>query len=383
MWETLGPRLLASMILSSSIVLAPSSAAAFGTVEGGGQNREHERITRAAVACRSGTGSDGGCFEPRSVDQLAGHDKKFGAVGAPDRTEISDPAAHCDDADFLDGGYAQTRDEATARLRDCVDHLRRRFREAVDSAGGLLDGEGRIVGAEVNLDVDCVLDPNTEQRAKCESLEGFGRALHGVQDFYSHSNWTDVTDPARPIGADNPPGLNLSAPSPVLDLRGTGSPAVPRDLTTGCFVLHDSVPGVGACERRVTHAALNKDNGLVDPGTGSATAPTTLRGKARSNFAKAVAGAIAETRHQWQDFQVALVNGYGTRKASLMACALTRDDPPEDCRVQSQAAGGGIAGIERTVVAFAISGVLLGALGVGVLVRARRRRLLLHLPQRR
>ena len=114
---------------------------------------------------------------------------------------------------------------------------------------------------------------------------GFGRALHGAQDFYSHSNWADEADPARPIGADNPPGLDLPAPSPVLDLRGSGAPAVPADLTTGCFVLRDSVPGVGACERRVTHAGLNKDNGLVDPSTGGATDPTTPRGKVGSNFA--------------------------------------------------------------------------------------------------
>jgi hypothetical protein len=49
-----------------------------------------------------------------------------------------------------------------------------------------------------------------------------------------------------------------------------------------------------------------------------------------------------------------------------MACALARDDPMEDCRP---------AGIERTVVTLAVSGVLLGALGAGILCfRARRRR---------
>jgi hypothetical protein len=383
MWRALGPRMLGSMALASSIALSvPSSAAAFGTIEGGGQHREHERVTRAAVACQAATEkSDGACFEPRSLDQLAGHGKKFGAVGAPDSTEISDPSAHCDDADFLDGGYARTRDQATANLRNCVDHLRLRFREAIDSAAGLLDGEGRIVGAEVNLDADCALDPSTEQRAKCESLEGFGRALHGVQDFYSHSNWADVADPARPIGADNPPGLNLPAPSPVLDLRGTGAAAVPPDLTTGCYVLQDRVPGVGACDKRVTHAAVNKDNGVVDQTTGSATAPTTLRGKVQSNFAKAVSGAIVETRHQWQDFGVALANRYGDTKGWLMACALASDDPVQDCRVPSRAAGVGAAGTGPTVVALAVSGVLVGMLGIGLVFRARRRRLL-HLQRR-
>lgn len=357
MWGRLGPGLLASLVLSGYIVWVPNSAAGFGTIEGGGQNREHERITRAAVACPAGTGSDGDCFEPRSVDQLAGHGRGFGAVGAPDLTEVSDPAAHCDDADFLVGRYPQTRDEASARLLDCVNHLRRRFREAIDSAKDLLDDEGQIIGSEVNLGTDCGLDANTEQRAKCESLEGFGRALHGAQDFYSHSNWADAADPSRPTGADNPPGLNLPAPSPVLDLRGSSAPTVPRDLTTGCFVLRDSVPGVGVCEQRVTHAALNKDNGLVDQSTGTTTSPTTPRGKVENNFAKAVAGAMVETRHQWQDFRAALETSYGARKGSLMACALTRDDPLNDCRGRSRAAA-----------ILAISGVLIGVLGIGLLL---------------
>jgi hypothetical protein len=363
--ERVGSALFALLVLSSSIASTQGSAAGFGTIEGGGQHREHERITRAAVACPAGADSGGDCFEPRSVDQLAGHGKTFGAVGSPDLTEVSDPAAHCDDADFLAAtGYPRTRDRATTSLLDCVNHLRGRFREAVAGANGLLDGEGRIVGAEVGLDTDCGLVAHAEQRAKCEVLEGFGRALHGVQDFYSHSNWADATDPARPVGADNPPGLNLPAPSPVLDLAGDTAPTVPPELTTGCFTLPDRSRGVGACEHRITHAALNKDTGLIDSATGAATDPTTARGKAGNNFAKAVAGAIAETRHQWQDLRDALRATYGKDKASLMTCALTRDDPLNDCRRLSRAAA-----------AIAVSGVLLGVLGVGAYwFQLRRRR---------
>jgi hypothetical protein len=268
---------------------------------------------------------------------------------------VSDPTAHCDDADFLASGYPRTRDEATASLLDCVGHLRRRFREATDEAGDLLDDKGHIVADEVSLDIDCEL-AEREQRAKCRSLEGFGRSLHGVQDFYSHSNWADEADPARPIGVDNPPGLNLPAPSPVLDLRGSGAPTVPADLTTGCYVLHDSMPGVGVCKGRVTHAGLNKDLGIVDQSTGRATSPTTPRGKVGSNFAKAVAGAVVETRHQWQEFRAALKADYGAEKASLIVCALTRDDPSNDCGSQTRTA------------ALVIAGVLSGVLAVGLLV---------------
>src|SRR4051794_41758941 len=91
-----------------------------------------------------------------------------------------------------------------------------------------------------------------------------------------------------------PPGLGFPGPSPVLDLRSEAPPVVPPGLSTGCYVLRDIVPGVGECAERVTHAALNKDTGLIDPDTGAATDPTKPRGMVGENFAKAVAGAPAQ-----------------------------------------------------------------------------------------
>jgi hypothetical protein len=325
-------RLVACLGLTVWLAAPASPAAAFGTIDGGGQHREHERITRAALACADDANQDLECFEPASTDLLAGHDRGFGAVGAPDSDEISDPAAHCDGADFLETGYPRTRDVATAALLECVDHLRVRFGEAVDAAGGLLDGDGQVVAEAVDVDPECAPREAGEQRAKCTTLDAFGRILHGAQDFYAHSNWADEADPTRPIGADNPPGLDRPGPSPVLDLRTGTDPTVPADLITGCFVLRDEVPGVGECTDRVTHAALNKDNGLVDPATGDATGPTTPRGMVGENFAKAVAGAISESRRQWQDLRSELTVRYGQDDAARMACALTHDDPVDDCR---------------------------------------------------
>ncbi|NMO57641.1 CinY protein [Actinoplanes sp. TBRC 11911] len=326
------------MLLAGSVALFPGTGASgFGTIATGGQNREHERITRAAVACPEG--DDDTCFQARSISQLAGDGKQFGAVGSPDLTESLNPAAHCDDADFLnDGdvqtaaGYPRTRDQATTRLHECIDHLRDRFREAVTDADGLLDANGDIAGAEVDLGNDCVPGAAAERRAKCATLEAFGRALHGAQDFYSHSNWADAADPSRPAGPENPPGLNLPAPSALFDLRGTGTPAIPDGLTTGCFVVPDQPAGVAKCRNRVTHAALNKDTGLVDPATGATSDPTTPRGQVGDNFAKAVTGAIVETRRQWDDLRDALRTTYGRNAGDKMACALTHDDPVNDCR---------------------------------------------------
>jgi hypothetical protein len=324
-------RAVASLALVVWLAAPGSPAAAFGTIDSGGQHREHERITRAALACAGEAAADVECFEPASVDFLAGHDREFGAVGAPDSDEVFDPAAHCDNADFLEAGYPRTRELATAGLLECVDHLRVRLGEAVDAAAGLLDGDGQVIAAEADLDPECSPFEAAESRAKCVSLGALGRILHGAQDFYAHSNWADEADPTRPIGADNPPGLNRPGPSPVLDLRSGTAPTVPVEFLTGCFVVRDEVPGVGDCEERVTHAALNKDKGLVDPESGATTDPTTPRGMVEENFAKAVAGAISESRRQWQDLRSELTTRYGEDDAALMVCALTHDDPVDEC----------------------------------------------------
>ena len=369
-------------VLAALIASAPGTAAGFGTIDSGGQHREHERITRSALACADGAVSDGTCFEPRVLDYLAGRDPEFGAVGAPDSDELSVPAAHCDDADFLEGDYPRTREQASAALVACVEHLRVRFAEAGDAAGGLVDGEGRVVGAEVGLGPACRFVDAADTGAKCRSLEGLGRALHGAQDFYAHSNWADEADPALPIDPTNPPGLDEPGPSAVLDLRGDAPVSVPDELTTGCFVARDEVDGVGACAGRVTHAALNKDRGMVDPTTATATEPTTPRGIVEDNFAKAVAGAVEETSRQWRDLRSDLVARYGEEHAAVMVCALTRDDPVAACRDVAALVdelrdnlGGPSDGWLRP-------GVLVGALvlvvGIGaavlVLVRSRRRR---------
>ena len=137
----------------------------------------------------------------------------------------------------------------------------------------------------------------------------------------------------------------------------------PSELATGCFVVRDEVPGVGECEGRVTHAALNKDNGLIDPDTGETTEPATPRGMVGENFSKAVAGAIIETRRQWQDFQSELRARYGEDDAGSMICALTHDDPVNGC--------GDRAGV-RIVVGLAVAVVL--SVVAFVLLRVRRRR---------
>jgi hypothetical protein len=369
------PILLLLVWLLPSFSTFSNLAAAFGTINEPillGQHNEHEMITRIAFRCPSGQKSDGICFEPRSLDQLAGYHIDFmglpipgagfnGAVGSPDTLDPipEGPEAHCDDADYLDiPGYPQTRAEATAKLQVCIDHLRERFHQAWKAAGQLLDETRTIRPEMVELSGpfgDCTfafpaLQNDAFGRAKCSALEAFGRALHGIQDFYSHSNWVDSADPSQPISESNPPGLGMNGTAPFLDMRATGlipPEQIPHNLTTGCFALPDTSPGSGDCAGRITHRALSKDNGLIYPdGTIGEVGPNSPRGEAvPSNFHLAVQAAIQSSRDAWASLQDEIRHQYGPLRGNLMLCALIRDDPVNDCIL-------GDSALEKSLIPF-------------------------------
>jgi hypothetical protein len=323
---------LALLVAAATLLYGASEASAFGTVEAFGQAAEHEKIARAALACPGGGPSDGTCFEAKSIDELAGKKGTFGGVGAPDRDEVTNSDAHCDDADYLDQpGYPQSRAQATAALESCLSHLRAKFTEAWIQAKEMVsDGATPVILPDkVKLGGGCPFRGTPSGLGKCDVLDQFGRALHGAQDFHSHSNFNDRADSSKPISITNPPGLGETGAAPFFNLRNLATGPIPRDLSTGCFSFNPL-----GCRGRVTHGTLNKDEGKIDPVSGATSNPKTARGKidGGANFAAAVAGAIAETRRQWEDLRQQILSAYGPTRGALMICALTRDDPVKDCQ---------------------------------------------------
>jgi hypothetical protein len=311
-----------------------TTAAAFGTIHGMGQDAEHERITRRAFTCAPSS-APGSCFEPDTLDSLAGERGSFGAVGAPDRGRgMLNSFAHCTGGDFLDvPGYPQSREEARRSLTACRDYMMENLNHAVADAARLLDDEGRIRAREIPGRLSCVYVGSQHGRAKCDVLAHLGLILHATQDFYSHSNWADQPDPDRPIGADNPPGLGNLGRAAWLDLRAE-APAFPEGLISGCFDNMSFVDEARGCvygdngEHRIRHLDVNKDMGPIDPEIGVGT---TSRGAIGDNFRRAVEAAIEDSVDKWAVFRERLAAAYGAERAELMVCALTRDDPVNDC----------------------------------------------------
>lgn len=348
--------------MAAAFLLLAPTVAAFGTINTGGQQAEHERITRIALQCPDGVyHDDGSCFEPISMLSFAGGNGTFGAIGAPDGgADTLKSEAHCDDADYIDyakwglnGTYPQSKEERNRKLRECYDHMKELWDGGIKGAGELVDEYGALIASEAKLadesgkGIPCVYSGSLSGRAKCDAFEGLGRALHGLQDFYSHSNWVDY---AQIVPTQNtPPGLGMTDLAPFLSMINGSGPSdtnVPADFSTGCFNLfgHDTVEGAAACEkdgRFITHVQLNKDKGeilvkplaniTIDAGTTLTGEPRTPRGNISDNFERAVHGAVLESRRQWADFRAKIMETYGAARGRLIVCALTRDQPQRDC----------------------------------------------------
>lgn len=305
---------LIAVVLAAA--LAPQLALSFGTINSLGQHAEHERITRAGLA-RAGLG-------PRTLDQVAGREGAFGAVGAPDnplRGLLSDKAAHCDGGDHLNAlRYPHSAADAQSQLEACRNYIRAQMDAAVASAGRLLRPEGQIDIGQASISPSCVFN-GRPGRAKCEVLEHLGQALHAAQDFYSHSNWTDQAGPGL-TNAENPPGLNHRGRAPWL----MDEAPFPGGLISGCY---DGFPEVAYCRGRVRHAALNKDNGQItvtDPAHPVIGQGTTDRGRLNDNFPHAVEAAIDETGARWDWFVARLNARYGEAPARRILCAIRSDE---------------------------------------------------------
>ncbi|KAM7206386.1 hypothetical protein V8F20_002735 [Naviculisporaceae sp. PSN 640] len=330
-----------SLLFLTTVALLPAVSLGFGTSTGTlDNNAEHEKITKASLMCQ-GDAVSGSCFSEESMGQLAGGLGTFGAVGNPDNPiwgiTLEGHEAHCDMADFFPSpDYPQSREQATAVLLDCVDHIHERFRQGIEGAAGMLDEDGYLIPDEVKIPLTgCSMGTAIKSdNSKCTAILGFGRALHGVQDFYSHSNWADEADQNQNISVLNPPGLANTGLAPFLDSRFIGPPYIPYNLTTECWEWDDETPGVGDCLNRISHNTINKDGGEIDPVTGNPTNPNPdkgPRGGINDNFARAVRSAIAETRRQWRNFRDTIIEEHGEVKGARIICALTRDDPMKDC----------------------------------------------------
>jgi hypothetical protein len=313
-----------------------------------------------------------------------------GAVGSPDIESFFEDTPHCTAGDFLappdlpaPATYPRKRADADEALLACHNLLVRHFRRGLDLSNRLVDSSGRIVAKEVELpcdpidaplairgfrrftkEIDKWLDTHSHgvvpqapllaklrkfvalsehfytgehhQTAKCRVIGELGKMMHGMQDFYSHGNWADQADARRPLGLDNPPGLNQPGRAPLLDML-VDVPVITPGLVTACFGF---LPG--GCDGRIDHDdGLGKDLGVITvalrtvlPNLVTTAAPKTPRGMVGQNFNKAVIGAVNESFGAWKDFGNEVIKRYGTARGTQMICAITHDHPVRDCKVK-------------------------------------------------
>ena len=372
-------RLPLLVLTISLLVLVPANANAFMTWNAPG-NAEHERITRLAVACNSAldrpdpTGlswrrdlclSSGGdsvkqpwwfAFE-RSMRMLAGADGYFGGAGAPDRLgEVlsSSDRAHCDNADAWFpqsqgpfGSYPRSFGQRASGLSDCLHLLQRYVGVAVEQAGLLVNSNGQLDAPQADLSEDCNVDYDPDRNpdkthdrgwAKCNALIAFGRALHITEDFFSHSNWTDLNPGSLDI--KNPQGLSSNIRTVPSALGYPRSDAEIDAFITQTQVITGAY-GSGT-KNRVTHNDyLNKDEGNGKIGWTSGQIPSGDKGHSgrsvagfdgtSDNFQRAAKGAAYAAASVWADYRAGVFARYGADRGAKIWNALRANTPWTQC----------------------------------------------------
>ena len=293
------------------------------------------------------------CLQDRTIDVLAGRKGSLGAVGKPDdlRELYAYPFAHCDGGDYFERpGYPQTAAQANSKIQQCAAIAFRRLNSAVEAAGQLVDAEGRLRPPEADIrscDLGAEISSSSASAgsAKCQVLNQTGRALHAIEDFWSHSNWGDAAGPGA-LSVANPPGLTHSAiPDFFSYATHANTPAaqltIPAGLITGCDDSSPTEKVLRECGKpdtagdRVKHSVLNKDRGQIDPRTGATSDPTTDRGKvgAGANFARTVAGARSHASQTWTDLTAMIRSRYPGVRGESIVFALANDHPWTSCAV--------------------------------------------------
>ncbi len=304
-----GGRLLA-LAGVAAVQLAPVPAHAFGTIGLLGQDHEHQKITRMALA--------GAGFGKVTMDRLAGTAWRFGAVGsadAPWHGLVYASEAHCDNGDYIaTSGYPDRKAAAADALARCRDNIRKHLAKAVTYAGGVTDTSG--------LGLDCDFNPSHEATGRCRVLLELGLAFHTTQDFYAHTNWVDAVR-AGPVSLADPQGLGQTGPAPWLVPDAASD--MPDGLISGCW--EGMVTGL-RCRGRIDHGALNKDTGAIDmaampPAIGDGTTRRSRDGA----FRLAVEAARDDTLTKWTWFQEQVVVAYGQARGAQILCLIVNDAP--------------------------------------------------------
>lgn len=351
----------------------------------------HANITWAALACSSANHAKN-CFQGQtSLTQLAGKSGLWGGVEIPDFPGgAGGPFTsryHCDDADYnifppgVVTKYPQSMSQAHAQLRECIKEVHYRMARAVQAARGMVMNQQAVKGQDVIPSGWCKYATNVPQpNAKCAVIYQFGRAMHAVQDFFTHSNWADREYPGVKPGTKkyngravystvvNPPGLGQTGLPAIFNFKCRQTAAaiepdihaskpqsvscsptdtsIPKDLITGCDDTWAKGITGSNCSGRIGHNGagngrtadyygLSKDSGTIDRNNCQGTKPGNLRGRATdpegvTSFQRAVWGACQETGAMWEQFVAALGDVYGTTQAgkadvALMVQRLTND----------------------------------------------------------
>src|SRR6266566_3370436 len=178
------------------------------------------------------------------------------------------------------------------------------------------DGENFVEGQARLLGLKEIVIASVQQNDAQAAREELGQALHSIQDFYAHSNWTNNNGGVNPdLGVDGHALLNTLGPTDPAEVNGV----LTAGLTSGYYHGEDRVPPTLPSGHKDRHGGPFDSLSSQDFGAGlnrdsnsTAFSPqSALHETAASLASAATAKYVQEVADQLTPQQVGLLLGKG------------------------------------------------------------------------
>lgn len=136
-------------------------------------------------------------------------------------------------------------------------------------------------------------DEDEKEDLYIQAFYNFGRLTHCVQDFYSHTNWVNLTGNEVSVWNESIENPNIDNPAALKTGRYTGLSQFWDDVKFGLFGTSINYDKTYLGDKNVSHCLLNKD----EPGTFADKAFQEREGT--SGFELACADATLHTTQEW------------------------------------------------------------------------------------
>ncbi len=199
------------------------------------------------------------------------------AIGVISRGNIESDTIFSEREGISDGYVVTAQHFNNTDLEDCKDFI----------------DDAQDATVDTFIEALSATDEDEKEDLYIQAFYNFGRLTHCVQDFYSHTNWVNLTGDEVSVWNESIENPNIDNPAALKTARYTGFSQFCDDVKFGILGYNIDYDKTYLGDKDLSHGILNKD----EPGTTADKAFQEREGS--SGFELACEDATLHTTQEW------------------------------------------------------------------------------------